>query len=459
MKENPAAPVLSEGRVLGVAAFLALPIAAFAPKGMAPLLALSSLLLLGLTYRQAGSLMAIFRQFPKPMVAVLGVFLVYATLSVFWSINPAGTMRSVLGIGLAFLGGLVVVSTAVRLTKTDQDFFERALVAGGLFGFGLIGFELLSDTAISRILITLKGGKVFENGSYTILLNSGMSVAALYVWPWLLALRRRYGNVVSLVGAVAAGGVLVLGESEAPLLALAFGFVITAAAMTLPGKVSALPGAVSKTAIIAIVLAVAGAPLLPGALPDPLTESAKMPYLSNSAQHRLVIWRTTANHIAERPIRGHGQNGTRALYGKSDRVNLTFATDDKSRTWTNIFEPIPLHPHNGVLQIWLELGAVGAALLAAFLLVLLRSVAKLRAEKIEWAACFGLLATGLIIFSLSYGAWQGWWQGTLWLLGAFMAATAGERKEVKPPVETGGPTGPEPTRYGDWEKKGRCIDF
>ncbi|MFL6601031.1 MAG: DUF1674 domain-containing protein [Steroidobacteraceae bacterium] len=27
------------------------------------------------------------------------------------------------------------------------------------------------------------------------------------------------------------------------------------------------------------------------------------------------------------------------------------------------------------------------------------------------------------------------------------------------PLEIGGPTGPEPTRYGDWEKKGRCIDF
>ena len=25
--------------------------------------------------------------------------------------------------------------------------------------------------------------------------------------------------------------------------------------------------------------------------------------------------------------------------------------------------------------------------------------------------------------------------------------------------EFGGPQGPEPTRYGDWEKKGRCIDF
>lgn len=25
--------------------------------------------------------------------------------------------------------------------------------------------------------------------------------------------------------------------------------------------------------------------------------------------------------------------------------------------------------------------------------------------------------------------------------------------------EIGGPRGPEPTRYGDWERKGRCIDF
>lgn len=25
--------------------------------------------------------------------------------------------------------------------------------------------------------------------------------------------------------------------------------------------------------------------------------------------------------------------------------------------------------------------------------------------------------------------------------------------------EIGGRPGPEPTRYGDWEKNGRCIDF
>ena len=27
------------------------------------------------------------------------------------------------------------------------------------------------------------------------------------------------------------------------------------------------------------------------------------------------------------------------------------------------------------------------------------------------------------------------------------------------PKEIGGRPGPDPTRYGDWEKNGRCIDF
>jgi hypothetical protein len=30
---------------------------------------------------------------------------------------------------------------------------------------------------------------------------------------------------------------------------------------------------------------------------------------------------------------------------------------------------------------------------------------------------------------------------------------------AKTPREIGGPKGPEPTRYGDWEVNGRCTDF
>ena len=39
------------------------------------------------------------------------------------------------------------------------------------------------------------------------------------------------------------------------------------------------------------------------------------------------------------------------------------------------------------------------------------------------------------------------------LLGAEQA------KETPAAEEYGGRPGPDPTRYGDWEKNGRCIDF
>ncbi|WP_237049653.1 DUF1674 domain-containing protein [Solilutibacter oculi] len=34
-----------------------------------------------------------------------------------------------------------------------------------------------------------------------------------------------------------------------------------------------------------------------------------------------------------------------------------------------------------------------------------------------------------------------------------------EQRPDTAPVEVGGRKGPDPTRYGDWEKNGRCIDF
>jgi hypothetical protein len=40
--------------------------------------------------------------------------------------------------------------------------------------------------------------------------------------------------------------------------------------------------------------------------------------------------------------------------------------------------------------------------------------------------------------------------------------TEEQPKKPAPPVlpkEIGGAKGPEPTRYGDWEYKGRCTDF
>jgi hypothetical protein len=42
------------------------------------------------------------------------------------------------------------------------------------------------------------------------------------------------------------------------------------------------------------------------------------------------------------------------------------------------------------------------------------------------------------------------------------SATMNKKREEQVatvPVEIGGRKGPDPTRFGDWELKGRCIDF
>lgn len=40
-----------------------------------------------------------------------------------------------------------------------------------------------------------------------------------------------------------------------------------------------------------------------------------------------------------------------------------------------------------------------------------------------------------------------------------VAETTETKVPEQKPGEIGGPKGPEPTRYGDWEFKGRCSDF
>jgi len=53
------------------------------------------------------------------------------------------------------------------------------------------------------------------------------------------------------------------------------------------------------------------------------------------------------------------------------------------------------------------------------------------------------------------------------MMGTSMAEAKPEDKPAetkkpaaqKLPLEIGGPKGPEPTRYGDWERNGRCTDF
>jgi len=102
---------------------------------------------------------------------------------------------------------------------------------------------------------------------------------------------------------------------------------------------------------------------------------------------RLNIWAFAANQIVEHALRGWGI--------------------DASRVFGNA---IPLHTHNAALQLWLELGALGAALAAAFFAwVLYRIVAWTGANRRDGAMAAASLTSYVLIGGLSFGVWQEWW--------------------------------------------------
>mgnify|MGYP001809539727 CR=1 FL=1 len=115
-----------------------------------------------------------------------------------------------------------------------------------------------------------------------------------------------------------------------------------------------------------------------------------------SWQVRLDIWGYVAPRIAEAPFLGHGIDASRTITGLGQVGDLTFPQ-------------VPLHPHSAPLQVWYELGAIGAALLAATLAAggILAGRALSAQPGAAAAACGGIAALATL-WSISYGAWQEW---------------------------------------------------
>ena len=409
---------LNTGRVLGGMALLLLPVALFAPKGVAPLFAVSAMLVFALTFdtRRIG---AILRQ---PVAVGLTAFLAIAATSAIWSIEPASSLRATLILALTSFGGLYLADTIAGLKKEPRKTLCLGIIAGGVLGLFLIVFERSTGAFLTREILLAKNSGASLPYSLMPGLNGGMSVLALFIWPWALAVKNHFGTIVMALGLLASVVVIFLSSADAPILALMAGMIVAALSLISRKTVLALTAALAVTGI-------ALAPLLPGALPNPHTEARVYSKLSNSGVHRLAIWRTAAEHIANAPAVGIGMNATRFLYGRSDRVYHVYATDDPQKKWGNYAEPIPLHTHNGVLQIWLELGAIGALSFAGVLVMVMWRIRQGFDDAVATAARLGMMISGITMFSLSFGPWQGWWQGAIWLSVALMSMAEGVLKE------------------------------
>ncbi len=410
--------MLNRGHVLGTAAVLALPISFYAPKGIAPLFAVTAVATVAVYVVRAHA----FPRLARGPAFALGALVLWAALSALWSLTPFDSLYAATSLAVASFAGLAFVAASADLTARERDVYEKAVIAGGVFGFALLAVELVTDVSVYRWVLAQAGYPVsfpvFLGVAFTF--DNGLTMAALLMWTWAMVLCNRGLPVLAVACFFFAVAVMVLAGKGAPLVAIAFGGAAFAAAL--------VTQRLTATALAAVIaLGVLAVPLMTKAIPpiDEVVRSA--PGLSPSAYVRLSIWRTAGIHIDERWLLGHGMDTSRALYDADDRTQRSYYDGEGRRVWDTGQEPIPLHPHNAAVQVWLELGVVGAAALALVLVTAVRAVAASAVARTDKAVCLAVFVTGFTIASLSYGIWQGWWLGALWLAAAFTVAAARPR--------------------------------
>jgi len=384
----------------GVAYFLAamIPLVGYlAPLGFAPLLALTGLLVAPLLTRH---------QDISPPAHVLVLLALWALISLSWSpashglndIRNYGDLEAVTGLKL--LLQLALYGAAVAgLGYLPEDRVERAglALALGVVVLGLmIGIEGASGASLYQRLREATGDPIRPD-----LAKVKVSIAtyalALLFWPAarILAWRGWAGWSVILLLAIIVGAWGL--SSDAVLAALAVGAVVWIA-VRLAGRVAAG----TLIALVAAPFVFAPLLVLSGAQKGVFAALHKLVPASWDA--RLDIWAFAAGNIQHHPLRGWGL--------------------DASRT----FGPaIPLHTHNAPLQIWLELGAVGAALVGVFFAWVAYGILGLTARsRGNGAMAAAALTTYIVIGGLSFGVWQEWWLalGALTLIACNLATRA-----------------------------------
>ena len=356
------------------------PLAYLAPLGFAPMVSLTGLLAIPLFFGPA-------RRWPLPLwpVVILALMMFWAAISRSWSpyvdthsvtARTAFKITAQIALSLTMISGLLLLPAKAARKAA-------AVLAAALVVLSLI---LLADAAsgvrIYRALKLMIDQPIsYELGRRNI--AQGCYVIALLFWPAAYAAGRLGWRVAIfplslMVLAVVVGEHVLL--ADAPLMALAAGGLAWLAVRWI-GPLAARLLVVCGIALFCLAPLVIQEGVRNGAI-DWLHGKAPA-----SWDARLDIWTFVCALVAEHPLRGWGLDASRS-FGSA----------------------IPLHPHNGPLQIWLELGAAGAALTAA-LIGWIGSVlaSQARVNSSLAAAGAGSLTAYLVIGSLSFGVWQEWW--------------------------------------------------
>lgn len=330
----------------------------------------------------------------------LTAFLAWAWITQFWS--PYEKVSGWSNAERIFVSGLIFPSV-IWLWAQMRDHplghvLRKGVIIACLVGIALIFIDTISNFFISLLVDPVAEGESFARRHADATRNIGRGIVfySAFVFPLgALVSPLKFGRtlVIVLLAALSlsAWKLGVYAAVIAPWLGLGFGLLARRHAIL---SVKILLG-LAAVSILA-------APLFAGLIT--LLDQELLEAGPASWEHRLYMWDFVFRLISDAPLMGQGFDSARTY---PDMITLS---DGQSVTL------LSLHTHNVGLQIWLETGLIGAALAGATLLSCLSLTEKFAKQSadIAFGLC-GFLTVFILASSFSFGVWQYWWWGTLFL--------------------------------------------
>ncbi|MBQ0823886.1 O-antigen ligase family protein [Microvirga sp. HBU67558] len=343
----------------------------------------------------------------RPRTGVLILVLcgvAYPLVTLGWAIKPA--------VGLFSWGEAVLpaVSSAILILSwraaPPPRWMAKGLALALMIAAALIAAELLLNFPLRHILRDRVGTFIHNRPTVTLFLLLGPVIA-------LLGFRKR--RTLCLVLLLATVPTIVISDSEAAKLGL------LAAVGTL--ALSYAPFAwVRRFLTVALLCLIWVQPFFGGtvarSVPDSMVEATKGAH----TRERIELWQAFSDVARRYPVFGTGFASSPHLGNHPIAAEINPAYREMLKVG---------HPHNAFLQVWVELGAVGALLLSFLTLWVMRCLATAPAD-IRRVGLMTLMSASAIAL-VSHGAWQGWWISAVTLAAALLTLRSTSRRNAQGP--------------------------
>ncbi|WP_417453801.1 O-antigen ligase family protein [Kiloniella sp.] len=406
--------------------FFAVPIVSiFSSNALVPLVSLVGVLTAIFGYSENRTLPS----FTKKQLCLAGGFFAWVSLASLWSINPLEALKlDVRLIGVTITGLLLLNAVEAQSLETKQRIAKALLI-----GLILAGILLVIESTLNAPITKTIKGKDLDAAMNLSRFNRGASFLGISLWVVVALYAKKLPFVWRVVFPVLPLGLLYFAPSESSLLAVVLATVWYFIFYLCP-KVG------FKVLPVVMIVSVLAMPFATRFV-EPLYDAQSSQSIPFSAKHRFFIWDYVSSQILDNPLKGWGFDSARDYPNNGVENYVHVDVNGNERALGGRI--ISLHPHNFALQVWLELGLVGAILISVIIWSVFGYLKSLQlAERIEIQA---MLVATFIVALLGYGIWQNRWFVMFFIFAAMLPLIP--LKQAQNPLPESGSL-PEVDEYG-----------